>query len=136
MFEEEDNGLINLASTMASVSESGWEDNIDANVHAAFSVPPSVEQHSSPSSDVSFCKSMNLRGDLSKISASIGSCNVSSELCSVVDIEKPSFSKWEIFESTLKLVINPEELEHIEDKVSCTQVSRFREDSKEVPSNA
>jgi len=90
------------ASTMASVSSSDWEANIDDNVSTAFFVPPAVEQYSSPGSDVAYCKAINLRGEISKLSASIGSCNVSSEPCSVFDIDKPSFSKWEEVESTLK----------------------------------
>ena len=116
---------------MASVSASDWEANIDANVSTAFSVPPSVEQYSSPSSDVAFCKAINLRGEISKLSASIGSCNVSSEPCSVFDIDKPSFSKWEEVESTLKSVLNPEELEYVEAKVSSALASRSRGVSKE-----
>ena len=86
MFEDEE---YDWASTMASVSASDWESNIDANVSTAFSVPPSVEQCSNPSSDVVFCKAINLRGKISKLSASIGSYNVSSEPCSVFDISKP-----------------------------------------------
>ena len=63
---------------------------------------------------------MSMRGDASKLSAFIGSCNVSSESCSVFDIDKPSFSKWEKVVSTLKSVLNPEELEHVEAKVLST----------------
>ena len=100
VFEDEDDELTDLASTMASVSASDWEANIDANVSTAFSVPPSVEQCSNPSSDVAFCKAINLRGEISMLSASIGSCNVSSEPCLVFDIDKSSFSKWEEVEST------------------------------------
>ena len=128
VFEDEDD---DWASTMASVSASDWEANIDANVSTAFSVSPSVEQYSNPSSDVAFCKAINLRGEISKLSASIGSCNVSSEPCSVFDIDKPSFSKWEEVESTLKSVLNPEELECVEAKVSSAQASRSRGVSKE-----
>ena len=96
-----------------------------------FSLPSSVEQHLSPSPDVAFCKAINMRGDISNLSAPIGSFNVSSEPYSVFDIDKPSFSKWEEVESTLKLVLNPEELEHVEAKVSSTQASRSRGVSKE-----
>ncbi len=47
------------------------------------------------------------------------------------DINKPSFSKWEEVESTLKLVLNPDELEYVESKVLSTQASRSRGVSKE-----
>ena len=93
MFEDEDDEMTDLASTMASVSANDWESNIDSNVSTAFSVPLSIEQRLSPSSNVAFFKDINLREEISKISASIGSCNVSSETCSVFDIDKPSFSK-------------------------------------------
>jgi len=88
VFEEKDYEMTDLAYDMASVSASDWEANIDANVAKAFAVSPSVDQHSSPSCDVAFCKATNLRGDISKRSASIGSCNVSSNLdqCSTLTI--------------------------------------------------
>ena len=41
------------------------------------------------------------------------------------------FFKWKENESTLKSVLNPEELEHFEANVSSTQVSRCRGISKE-----
>ena len=118
VFEDEE---YDWASTMASVSASDGEANIDANVSTAFSVSPSVEHHSSPSYDVDFCKAINLRGAISKLSASIGSCNVSSDPCSVFYINKPSFSKWEEVELTLKLVLHPKELEYAKTKVSSAQ---------------
>ena len=46
------------------------------------------------------------------------------------NIGKPSFSKWEEVESTLKLGLNPEEFEYVEAKVLHTQASRSREVSK------
>ena len=95
-----------MAATMVSVSVSDCKANIDDNVSTAFSVSPSVEQCSSTSSDVAFCKAINMRGEISKLSSSIGSCNVSSEFCSLFDIDKHSFSKWEEVESTLKSVLN------------------------------
>ena len=43
VFEEEDNKMTDFVTTMASVSASDRESNIDANVSTEFSVPPSVE---------------------------------------------------------------------------------------------
>ncbi len=91
VFEDEE---CEWASNMALVSARDWEAKIDANVSTAFSVPPSVDQYSNPSSDVAFCKAINLRGEISKLSSSISSCNVSSEPCLLFKIDKPSFSKW------------------------------------------
>ena len=128
---ENDDVMSELASTMASVTTSDWKDNIDSNASTAFAMPPSSDHYLNPSSDVDFCKAINLRGEISKRSASIGICNVSSEPCSVLDIGKPSFSKWEEVQSSLELVLNPEELEYIEAKVSSAQASRSRGVSKE-----
>ena len=62
VFEKEDDAMTYLASTMASVSAIDWEANIDANAHAEFVVPPSIEQCSRPSSDVTFYNAIHLRG--------------------------------------------------------------------------
>ena len=132
VFEREDDDMTELASTIASVTESDWEANIDANVSLAFNVTQSFENHSIPSSDVDFFNAMNLREDISKLSVSIGSYNVSYEPCSDFDIYKTSFSKWEQVESTFKSVLNPEEIEHVKSKVLSTQASRFRRVSKEL----
>ena len=89
MFEDGDNEVSDLASTMASVSASDWVDNIDVNVHTSFSVPPSAEQHSSPSSDVAFCKAINFRGKspslvhLSEVSTSLLNLSQCSTLTSL-----------------------------------------------------
>ena len=79
VFEDEDDEMTDLASTMSSVFASVWEANIDTNVSTSFAVSLSVEQCSSSSSDVAFCKAMNVRGDISKLSVSIGSYNFSFE---------------------------------------------------------
>ena len=72
-----------------------------------------------------------MRGDISKLSASVGSCIVSSEPCSVFFISNCSVTEWEEVESTLKSVLNTEKLKHVEAKFSCTQSSRSRGVSKE-----
>ena len=97
MFEDEDDDAADLACSMASVSTSDWEPNIDANVSSAFDVTLPTEYHSRSSSYVSLFKAMNMSVDISKLSASIGSFNISSEPCSVFDIDKTSVSKWEEF---------------------------------------
>ena len=79
VFEDEDYNAFDLAYSIASVSASYWEAKIDANVSTAFATLPSVEQCLRPSSDVAFCEAMSVRGETSKISASIGSCNIYSE---------------------------------------------------------
>ena len=73
-----------------------------------------------------------MRGEISKLITSIGSRKISSEPCSMLDIEKPSLYKRKEVESALKLVLNPEELEHIEAKMSCTQASKYRGSLKGV----
>ena len=54
MFEDKDDEMTYLASTMTSVTVIYWEDNIDANVSAVFSVPLHIEKNSSPSSNLDF----------------------------------------------------------------------------------
>ena len=63
--------MTNQDSFMASVTSTKWEANIDANVSEAFSMPPSIKKHSSPSYDVAFFNAKNVRGDISKLSVSI-----------------------------------------------------------------
>ena len=77
--EDEDNEINDLVSIMASVSAVDCEANIDDKVSMSFYVPPSVELCLSPSSNVAFCNALNMRGDISKLRASIGASNVSSE---------------------------------------------------------
>ena len=62
VFEEEDDDVCDLAHCIASVSTNDREANIDTNVPVAFTMLLSIEKHSSPSSDVSVYKAMNLRG--------------------------------------------------------------------------
>ena len=107
-----------FTSTMVLFNASDWEDNIDYNTSAVFDVLSSSDQYLNLSSDVTFHKAMNLKGEISKLSMSIRSCNVSSEPFSMLEIDKPSFSKWEEVCSTFKSVMNPEELEHFEAKIS------------------
>ena len=94
MFENEnEDALSELAYDMTSVVVNNWKDNIDSNVPEAFADPPSSNHHLRPSSYVTFCEAINLRGDISKISMSIRSFNVYSEHCSIFDSGKLSFSK-------------------------------------------
>ena len=80
VFENENEDVMSeLFSTMALVTTSDWEHNIDTNFSTVFAVPPYCDQYLNPSSYIVFCKAINLRGDISKISSHIGSCNVSSE---------------------------------------------------------
>ena len=67
VFEDKDDEMIDLDSAMVSVSAIDWEANIDASVPTSFSVTPSVEQHSSPSSNVAFCKDKILRAEISSL---------------------------------------------------------------------
>ena len=106
---------------MALDAASDWEHSMDANMSTLFAVLPSSIQHFSTISDVAFCKAINLRVDISNISAFVGCYKVSSEPFLALDIEKLSFSKLEEVKPTLKSVLKPEELEHVEDKFSSNQ---------------
>ena len=88
-FEEEDNDMLGLDFSMASVSENDWEANTDNTISASFSVQLSVVNFPIPSSDVAFFNAINMRVEMCKFSTSIGSCDISYEPCSVLDIDKP-----------------------------------------------
>ena len=91
MFENENDDINNLESTMASFAAIDWEGNIDTNVSMTFSMSLSIENNSRHSSNVSFCNAMGVRGEIYKLSTSIGSLNIYSRPYSVFDIGKPSF---------------------------------------------
>ena len=80
VFEDEHDDTTDLDCSIASVSKSDWEANVDANMSAAFDVTPSVGKSPNFSLHVSFCCALNIRGGISKLSASIGSFNIFSEL--------------------------------------------------------
>ena len=61
VFEEEDDYMTNLASTMALVIASVWEASIKANGSTVFSTQLSVDKYSSLCSDFVFFNAMNLR---------------------------------------------------------------------------
>ena len=126
VFDEDDN------LELANVSHTAWESNIDMNLSAAFAVPPTVTEYNNPSSDVEFCNTLNMRAEISKVSASIGSCNISNEPCPLFDMSKPSISKWDAIEETLKQALDPEEIRYVEAKVASIQASRSRGVSKEL----
>ena len=105
VFENEnEDTMYELASTMDSISVSDWEDNIDTHVSTLFDMQISSDQCLNLISDVTFCKSINEMGEISKLSMSIKSFNVSSEPCPVFDIDKTSFYKKEKVKSALKSV--------------------------------
>ena len=85
MFQDEDDDVTDLVSAISSVSTSDWEYRIDTNVHAEFSLPLSVDQCSSPSSDVSICNAMRMMEEIFKLSASIGSYSVYLNLSSALN---------------------------------------------------
>ena len=45
VFEDQYDEMTNLTSNMALFCASEWEANINANMSAAFALPPSIEQH-------------------------------------------------------------------------------------------
>ena len=78
MFEEENDETTDLDYSIPSVTVSDWEQSSDTNVSASYSMPPCAQQYLSSSSYVAFCNALNTRRDISKLSAHIGSCSISS----------------------------------------------------------
>ena len=92
VFENENEDTMSgLASTLTSVTKNSWEENIGFNLSLTFSVPLSNDQCLNSRSNVVFCKYINLRRQISMFIGSIGSCNVSSEPFSIIDIDKLFF---------------------------------------------
>ena len=89
-FKEEYDEMTDLDYSLASVTASNWEAIIDDDESSVFAMPLSVEKYSIPSSNFAFYNDSNIRVEISKLSESIVSCNVSSEAFSVFDIDKPS----------------------------------------------
>ena len=71
--------MYKLSSTMASVTANYQEGKIDYDVCAECYVPQYSNQCLNHSSNVTFFKAINLRGDMSKLSSPILSGNVSYE---------------------------------------------------------
>ena len=71
IFEEEDD------PTIAAVSAEKWESHIDANISSAY-VAPTIE---TPINDhiCDLADALNVRGEVSKVAASLGVCNFTSE---------------------------------------------------------
>lgn len=72
VFDDDNDEMSDLACAMATVVTTDFETNIDANISTAFVIPHSDEQYLNTSSDVTFCKAINMRGEISKFSSSIG----------------------------------------------------------------
>ena len=62
-----------LSSTVISVTSNNRKEKINTNLLLSFVVPLSIKHHLNPSSDFAFCKAISLMGEISKLSALIGS---------------------------------------------------------------
>jgi hypothetical protein len=108
-YEMESEDLANDVFELASVTASQWNECIDINISNA---------HISESqTDNTFGSALSLRGEISKFSASIGSCNISSA-SSCPLFEGPTTSSIDKLESMLQEVIDPNEMIKVKKVIS------------------
>lgn len=77
VFEDGDGDPDALIS-MATFQTSAWNNSIDSTISFAFISSP-YEFDNDINLETGFCNALNLRGEISKFSASIGSCNICSD---------------------------------------------------------
>ena len=113
---------------LPTVSSTCLEDQIDANISSNFYIPPLIlDNPISPDFDVDFCEALSFRGEISKMEASIGSCNISSVDSDPFCLDKPFFGTID----SLKDILDPEKIHYIESKVSSVQANKSKGPSKE-----
>ncbi len=108
-----------FASIFPVLTVDDCESNIDRNISSAFSAMDIRPDPCSINSDEAFADLLNVRGEVSKIFASIGSCNIDEKSNVIFDFNKPSIALWDsTIEPILKSTIDPAEVASIEAKLS------------------
>ena len=81
--------------------------------------------------DDGFCEAINLCGEISKMCASIGSCNVSKD-DHIFESEVPISSTWDEMESVLKHHLDENQIKLIESEIASLHATRSKGVSKET----
>ena len=89
-----------------------WESQVDANVSSAYTAPTIQSSINDQYSD--FANALNCRGETSKFSASIGSCDLSMK-------HSPFLFDRDNFENSLKGVLNPSQIEFVQAQISAAE---------------
>ena len=102
------NSNIENALEIAHVSVDKWEEQIDANISAAYTLPavcPSTRSNESED----FTQALGLRGKISKVYGSLGSTNINESNGANSLFDEPSTCSIEALESMLLSMMDPEE---------------------------
>ena len=129
VFEDEDDNPDAHVSS-ATVPIATWNQTINATISSAFISSPYAAK-TDMSLDHDFCEALNIRGEISKLCASIGSCNISDDN-SLFDLRKPSISRWEDIESSLRNYLDEGSIKAVEAEIASTQASRSKGVTKET----
>ena len=121
-------GTLDDLYELPTVSSTSLEEQINANISSNFTVPPSIlDDPISPDFDVEFYEALSFRGEISKMEASIGSCNLSSSDSDPFCVDKPYFGTID----HLKDILDPEEMDYLDSKLSALRADKSKGPSKE-----
>lgn len=101
---------------LASVSYTEWDEEVDRNIQSAFASISHCNnaQQSDSTSDLEFAEALSMRGEVSKMFASIGSCNIADEEtipCSL--FEKPTTTTMDDLEKMIESEVSPDIMERV-----------------------
>ena len=102
---------------LSSVSVEQWNEQIDANIsesHASIS----HGYDESNNEDRLFAEALSVRGEISKLCASIGSCNISDDNAPCSLFDRPTTATIADLENMLASMIEPKELQKVQSIVS------------------
>ena len=113
-----------VAPELSAISLQQWESQVYANVSSAYAAPTIQSSINDQNSD--FTNALNCRGETSKFSASIGSCELSMNHSPFLfdSINEPITTTWDNFEDSLKVVLYPSQIEFVQAQISAAEASK------------
>ena len=102
---------------LSSVSVGQWNDQIDANIsksHASMS----HGYNESNNEDCMFAEALSVQGEISKLCALIGSCNISDDNAPCSLFDRPTTATIADLENMLASMIEPDKMEKVQTIVS------------------
>ena len=112
-----------VAPKLSAVSLQQWESQVNANSSSAYAAP--TIQSSINDQNADFTNALNCRGETSKFTASIGSCDLSMKYSPFLfySINEPITTTWDNFEDSLKGVLDPSQIEFVWAQISAAEAS-------------
>ncbi len=108
---------------LACVSVDEWENHVDANISSAFVAPiPDLHCERANDQDTDFADALNIRADVSKMSGSVGSCNIG-EPCELFT-GGPTTTTIESLEASLASILAPDQLEDVMATISAAEAGK------------